>query len=152
MNKRAMRVHTPSSPLVATRRIALSDSEEAEALADSLEDQFQAVTVPSLPAVIEMDDVEVESYFQTPASKPNLTNPDEVLEAIKGLKVGRTPGTKGILNRALKHLSIRAVLLLDQIFNAILCTHHFPPAWKDSTDIHTQTGKGSGAVLVLSAH
>jgi hypothetical protein len=97
-----------------------------------LEDQFQPVTVPSLPAVIEMVDVGMESYFQTPASKQNLTNPDEVLEAIGGLQVGRTPGTNGIPNRALKHLSIWAVLLLDQIFNAILCTYYFPPAWKDS--------------------
>ena len=31
-----------------------------------------------------------------------------------------------IPNRALKHIPMRAVLLLVHIFNAILCTHHFP--------------------------
>jgi archaellum component FlaG (FlaF/FlaG flagellin family) len=34
--------------------LALSDSEKAEALADSLEAQFQPVNDPSDPAVIEM--------------------------------------------------------------------------------------------------
>jgi hypothetical protein len=37
--------------------IARSDSEKAEALADNLETQFQPVTNPSVPAVIEMLDV-----------------------------------------------------------------------------------------------
>jgi len=62
----------------------------------------------------------------TPASEPKLTNPVEVQEAIRGLKVGKAPGPNGIPNRALKHLSQRAVL----IFNAILVTHHFPTVWK----------------------
>ena len=65
-----MRVPTPSPPLVTPGGIALSDSEKAEALADSLEAQFQPVTVPSVPAVIEMVDVALESYLQTPASEP----------------------------------------------------------------------------------
>jgi hypothetical protein len=34
--------------------IALSDSEKAEKLADNLETQFQPVTDPSVPAVIEI--------------------------------------------------------------------------------------------------
>ena len=57
MTKRVMRVPTPSPPFITTRGIALSDSEKSEALADSLQAQFQPVTVPSFPAVIEMVDV-----------------------------------------------------------------------------------------------
>jgi hypothetical protein len=34
------------------------------------------------------------------------------------------------MNRAPKYLPMRAVSLLVQIFNAILCTHHFPLVWK----------------------
>jgi hypothetical protein len=78
MTKRVMRVSTPSSPLVTPGGIALSDSEKAEALADNLETQFQPVTDPSVPAVIEMVDVALRSYFLTPASEPKLTTPDEV--------------------------------------------------------------------------
>jgi len=87
------------------------------------------VADPSVPAVIEMVDVALRSYFQTPASEPKLTNPDEVHEAIRGLKVGKAPGPNGISNRALKHLPQRAVSLLVRIFNAILFTHHFPSLW-----------------------
>jgi hypothetical protein len=61
MTKRMMRVPTPSPPLVTPGGIALSDSEKAEALADSLESQFQPVADPSVSAVIEMVDVELES-------------------------------------------------------------------------------------------
>jgi len=88
------------------------------------------VADPSVPAVIEIVDVALWSYFQTPASEPKLTNPDEVHEAIRGLKVGKAPSSNGILNTALKHLPQRAVSLLIQIFNAILLAHHFPPLWK----------------------
>jgi len=71
--------------------LALSDSENADALADSLEAQFQPDTVHSFPAVIEMVDVSLDSYLQTPASEQQLTNPDEVREAIRGLKMGKVP-------------------------------------------------------------
>jgi len=61
VTKRVMRVPTPSPPLVTLGDIALSDSEKAEALADNLETQFQPVTDPSVPLVIEMVDVTLRS-------------------------------------------------------------------------------------------
>ena len=89
--------------------IALSDSEIAEALANNLESQFQPVTVPSVPAVIETVDVALESYFLSPASEPHLTTPDKVHEAIRVLKISKAPGPNVLPNRALKHLPKRAV-------------------------------------------
>jgi hypothetical protein len=86
MTKWVMRVSTPP-PLGTPGGIALSDSEKAEALADNLETQFQPVTDPSVPAVIEMVYVAPSSYFVTHASEPNLTTPEEVQEAIRGLKI-----------------------------------------------------------------
>ena len=80
------------SPLVTAGGIALSDSEKAEALADNLEAQFRPVTDPSVPAVIEMVDVALRSYFISPASEPQFTTPDEVHAAIKCLKVSKDPG------------------------------------------------------------
>jgi len=54
LTKRVMRVPNPSPPLLVTPRgIALSYSEKAEALPDNLGAQFQPVTDPSVPAVIE---------------------------------------------------------------------------------------------------
>ena len=43
--------------------------------------------------------------FLSPASEPQLTTPDEVHEAIRGLNVSKAPGPYGIPNRGLKHLS-----------------------------------------------
>jgi hypothetical protein len=56
MTKRVMRIATPSPPLITPGGLALSDRDKAEALADSLEAQFQPVSV-SDPATIEMVDV-----------------------------------------------------------------------------------------------
>jgi hypothetical protein len=77
-----------------------------------------------------MVDVALRSYLLTPASEPNLINPVEIHEAIRGLKVSKAPGPNGLPNRTLKHLPQRAVSLLVQIFNAILLTHYFPTMWK----------------------
>ena len=89
MTKREMRVPTPSPPWSTQGE---SDSEKAEALADKLEAQFQPVTEPSVPAVIETVDVALGSYFLSPASEPQLTTPVEVHEAIRCLKVSKAPG------------------------------------------------------------
>jgi hypothetical protein len=132
MTKRVMRVPTPSPPLVTPGGIALSGSEKTEALADNLETQFQPVIGPSVPAVTEMVDVALRSYFLAPATEPKLTTPNEVQEVIRGLKVSKAPGPNGIPNRALKHLLQRAVSFLVQICNAILLTHHFPTGWKQA--------------------
>jgi len=56
MTKRVMRVPIPSTPTPhppgPPEGIVPSDSKKAEALADSLETQFQPVTDPSVPAVV----------------------------------------------------------------------------------------------------
>jgi hypothetical protein len=88
------------------------------------------VTDRSFPADIETVNVGLKSYFMAPASETKLSNPEEVLESIRGLRVSKAPDPKGIPNRALKHLTQRAVSLLVLIFNAILLNHHFPTAWK----------------------
>ena len=87
---RVIRVPTPSPPPSHSGGNVVSDSEKAEALTDTVETQFQPVADTSVPAVNEMVDVALRSYFQTPASEPKLTNPDEVHEANRGLKVGKT--------------------------------------------------------------
>jgi hypothetical protein len=78
------------------------------------------VTDPFVPAGIEIVDVSLRSFFMTPASEPNLTNPEEVQEAIRNLKFNKNPAPNGILNRALKHLPQRTLPILVQIFKVVL--------------------------------
>ena len=92
-----MRVPTPSL------RPALSGSEKAEAIAESLETRFQQMTGP-IPEVIEKVGVALKSYFMNPSSEPKLNIPDEVQEAIRAHRVSKAPGPNGIPNRALKLL------------------------------------------------
>jgi hypothetical protein len=84
----------------------------------------------SVPAVIEIVDEALRSFFQTPTCEPNLTNPDEVHEAIRGPEFSKASGPNGIPNRVLKHLPQRAGSFLVRIFSAILLTHHFPSLLK----------------------
>ena len=62
------------------------------------------MTDPSFPAVIEMVDVALKSYFMTPTSETKFTNTEEVQEAIRVLRVSKAPGSNGIPIRALKQL------------------------------------------------
>jgi hypothetical protein len=130
MTKRVMRVPTPSPPLQVPGGLVLSDSKNAKALADSLEAQYQPVNDPSDPAVTERVNEAMRAYEYAPASEPKLTSPSEVLQAIRGLKVGKAPGPNGIPNRVLRHLTKRAITFLTKVFNAVLRWQYFPSAWK----------------------
>ena len=77
----------------------------------------------------------LRSNSLTPASEPKITNPDEVQEAIRSLRVSKALGPNGIPNRSLKHLPQREVSLLSQIFNAVLRNHLFPHMWKLAREI-----------------
>jgi hypothetical protein len=88
------------------------------------------VNDPSSPAVIEVVNEAMRAYEYAPASEPKLISPSEVLEAIKGLKVGKAPGPNGVPDRALRHLPKRAITSLTKLFNAVLRRQYIPPAWK----------------------
>ena len=87
--------------MVTLGEIALSDSEKAEALADSLEAQFQPLNDPSELAVIEMVDVTFREYAFAPACEPKSTNPTDIQDAIRSFKVDRALSPNGIPNWAL---------------------------------------------------
>ena len=63
-----MRVPIPSPSLVEPVGIAVLHSKKAEALADSLETQFQPVNDSLKPVVIEKVKEVLQTYFFTPAS------------------------------------------------------------------------------------
>jgi hypothetical protein len=126
---------------------------KADALAYNLEAQFQPVTDSSVQADIAIVDVGLRSYFMAPAGEPKITEPEEVQEAIRGLRFSKASGPKGIQYRALNNLPHRAVSLLVLIFDAILLTHHFPTAWKKARVISIlKPGEVSNTTNFLSAH
>jgi hypothetical protein len=90
------------------------------------------------------------AYDYAPASEPKLTSPSEVLQAIRGLKVGKAPGPNGVPNRILRHLLKRAITLLTKVFNAVLRRQYFPSAWKHARVVSIlKPGKKSHAAFFL---
>jgi thiaminase len=69
MAKRVMKFSTSSPPLITQGVIATLGLKKAEALADSLEAQFQPVNDSSEPAFIENVEEAMRVYFFTPASE-----------------------------------------------------------------------------------
>ena len=130
LTRRVMRIPTPSPTLVTPGGKALSDSEKAEALPDNLEAQFQPVNDPSVPAFIELVNESMRAYSFVPPSEPEFTNPKEVQDDIRSIKVGKAPGPDCIRNRALKHFLLRFFSLLVVLFNAIFRSQYYPPSWK----------------------
>jgi hypothetical protein len=88
------------------------------------------VNVPSDPAVTELVNEAMCAYEYAYASEPKLTSPSEVLQATRGLKVGKAPSSNEKPNRVLRHLPKRAITFLTKVFNAVLRGQCFPSAWK----------------------
>jgi hypothetical protein len=127
MTTRVMRIPTLSPALQVPGGLALSDPDKAEALAVSIEAQFQPVDDQSVPAVIEMVNEAMRAYKYAPGSEPILTSPSEVLQAIRGLKVGKAPGPNGIPIMVLRHLPKRAITF-SRVFYAVPRRQYFAPA------------------------
>jgi hypothetical protein len=69
MTRRVMKIPNPSSPGYV-RRSGSFGLRETEALADSLEAQYQRLNYPSHPAVIEMVNEAMRAHSYAPASEP----------------------------------------------------------------------------------
>ncbi|PSN43798.1 hypothetical protein C0J52_15506 [Blattella germanica] len=75
MTKQLMRVQDPTPPLRTAASLALSDSDKAEALADSLEAQFQPVPIdPTRPPEVALID-ETELISQDEGTAVNHPTP-----------------------------------------------------------------------------
>jgi hypothetical protein len=73
------------------------------------------VNDPLEPAFIEVFNEAMRSYEYAPASEPKLISLSEVLQAIKGLKVGKASGPNGTPNRILIHLPKYAITFLTNV-------------------------------------
>jgi hypothetical protein len=102
---------------------------ETKGPGDTLDSQFQPVIDLSDPAIFENVAEAQQQYIYAPSSGPTLTNPMKVQDAIRGFKLGKAPGPKGLTNRTLKHHPQRAISLIVEFFNLALLGQHFLPVW-----------------------
>jgi hypothetical protein len=82
--------------------------------------QFQPVKGPLKSSVIEMVTEPMRAYNYTPGSEPKLTSPLEVVQAIKGIWVGKALGSARSPNSVLRHLPKFAITVLTKLFTAVL--------------------------------
>lgn len=115
--------------------VVYSESEIAETFAESYEQQFSPNQVQPITTQIELrrraaDYIHHHTTFHE--EHIELTDIVEVTELISKLKVKKASGYDNISNIALKNLPNNVLILLTEIFNASLKTHHFPKPWKHS--------------------
>lgn len=104
---------------------ARSEQEKANLFAEYLADVFT-------PNDVMVDDDIEESISNTPQDVPNIKylTPNEVYAEIKLLNTKKASGFDGITPRMVKELSRKGVVLLTNIFNAIIRLKHWPEALK----------------------
>lgn len=129
MKRRSTIRNTP--PLHGRHGLAYSDSDKAEALADSLESQCTATWDNADPDDIATIHRRTRRWLATePDSQIRHTTPGEIKSILATLKAKKAPGEDRIPNTALKLLPKKAIAHLVAIFNAILRQRLFPDNWK----------------------
>lgn len=116
----------------ATSTLAISDSNKAEAFAESLEKQFteNATNDPTFENNITQ---ETNSVIATPENyKFTRVTTEEINQIIKNLKQRKAPRLDKIDNKILKNLPEEAIKYITKICNSILKLRHFPNNWKTS--------------------
>ncbi|GBM16888.1 putative RNA-directed DNA polymerase from transposon X-element, partial [Araneus ventricosus] len=120
--------HMP--PLITNTKIVFTNQEKAEAIADSLEKQFQLneLSHPPTEALVQR---RINKFLkQRPTDTIEPCKASEIVQIIGKLKKGKSPGIDGFTNLMLKRLPLKSIFRLVEIINAILKFHHFPNAWK----------------------
>ncbi|GFX42257.1 probable RNA-directed DNA polymerase from transposon X-element [Trichonephila clavipes] len=113
--------------------IAITDDQKANLIADTLKDNFTQNTRPNnYNSTIDSDVTStLENFFSSPPSIPiSPTNPLEVSDYIKKLKIRKTPGKDNITNKMIRNFSLKALIILTYLINKILILRHFPQNWK----------------------
>ena len=115
-------------PLKYQTRWYSSPEEKATLFADLLVEQFSPnpSSTPDFHSQIVAD---IDEPLQLSIFKTFFT-PAQVRNAIERSPTKKAPGFDKITQKHLKHLPRKTLVLLTQIFNAILRTTHFPSKWK----------------------
>ncbi|GFU51515.1 probable RNA-directed DNA polymerase from transposon X-element [Trichonephila clavipes] len=113
--------------------IAITDYQKANLIATTLKDNFTQNARPNNHnSTIDSDVTStLENFFSLPPSIPICpTNPVEVSDYIKKLKIRKTPGNDNITNKMIRNFSLKALIILTFLINKILIFRHFPKHWK----------------------
>ncbi|GBO42316.1 RNA-directed DNA polymerase from mobile element jockey [Araneus ventricosus] len=127
--------HTKISALKGQSSIALSNSEKAETLADSLENQFSLNNLkdPNTENIVHNT---ILKFFNSPTDS-NITPPTflELLHHTNKINVRKAPGIDGISNKIIRNLPLITILKFYHLLTHIFKLNHFPTSWKTAVVI-----------------
>lgn len=129
LSGKKIKTYTPA--IHGERGIVYDAQDKAEAIADSLELQFQ----PNHHLVDENHLANIQRKIREeenkhPHSRFDKIKLQETITAIKTLPDKKAPGPDKIPNEALKRLPITAISHLTKIFNKMMEDSHYPSNWK----------------------
>ncbi|GBO20729.1 RNA-directed DNA polymerase from mobile element jockey [Araneus ventricosus] len=114
--------------------IALTDTDKANFLANSLETQF------SLNNLSDRDTENIVNHsvgrFRSMDIKyegNDLPLPSEIMSCIKKLKPNKAPGIDNISNKMIQNLPTNVIILFTFLIRKMLQYGHFPSRWKTAT-------------------
>lgn len=126
--KRGAREEIP--PLEKGGKVAISDQDKAEMLADAATVTLQPTDMELCRLVDELNQEINRSSELTPPSA--LVKPKQLRKIIQTFKLGKAPGTDGINAHFIKNLSRKGIACLCSLINALITNQYFPSLWKDS--------------------
>ena len=113
---------------------AISNTQKAELLADSLRSQFEPHHTVINPATVAIVNPMVEQFISTPS--PNtlrVVKHSDITPYIRKLKKKKAPGRDLISTNMIKCLPRFYISYLTYLFNHLLNLNYFPRAWKVAT-------------------
>ncbi|GFU35118.1 RNA-directed DNA polymerase from mobile element jockey, partial [Trichonephila clavipes] len=137
MSKGYRKKRSPISALTGPTRIAYTDTQKAETLANSLENQFQLNDIQNPDSdnqhmrLVDRFFINDNNFDDTPIN----TKPSELLTYIKKMKIKKAPGRDKITNKMVLNFPISVIFQITNLINKILHSGHFSQAWKTATVI-----------------
>lgn len=126
-------------PLMGPNGAVTSDEDKANLLAETLSNNVQP-NYNNLNRILINNTINNNNnYFLNPPPDINMenaiTSPIEIINIINNLKVKKAAGPDNISTNTIKNLPLKAIVLINNIFNKCILLKYFPTAWKQAHTI-----------------
>ncbi|GBN65038.1 putative RNA-directed DNA polymerase from transposon X-element, partial [Araneus ventricosus] len=128
--KKTRKKHTRISALNGPTSIAFTNTDKAETIADSLQNQF---TLNNLTGTATENRVNhtINEFNKTDNFPPLPTpNPTDIIKCIRKVSIHKAPGSDGITNNMLRNLPTITLIKIIHIINNIFKHQYFPISWR----------------------
>ena len=148
---RRTRTHIPAI-FGLNGNMAFTNTQKAEAIAESLRNQFTPNPVLDHAFSTMVEDSVQNALNENTENTLNPATPTEVQNYIKGLKKNKAPGEDQISTNMLIYLPQNFILYLVLLINTLLQLNIFPDCWKRAVIVPIPKGGGADIHAPASYH